>query len=338
MRMNDLNSCFGNAAPTSEQKQRMLGTILEGKLENGGIDTMGRGTRRLATVVALVAVLVLMASTALAVGLGWHERFMEYFGIGDTQTGLLDGAVGSPGLSVTDNGVTVNVLQTLADSQGVYVVFEATVPNNVELADETGFSVAFLEAETVRQVGYASSVSGCEILDISGNKIIAIADFFPSERIRDGTLKLTVQDVGYTTHEEGSTTFKTLISGDWSLEWDFTYKDTSKKISPNQAVDADGEAVVTEISISPVSVCVIVEGSMRAKLEGLLDNAEVMVTLKDSSTIMYSFRDENALYSSHYVNDGGVDYRYRMCNRFDRIIDPDDVVSVTLCGIMIPIG
>jgi hypothetical protein len=206
----------------------------------------------------------------------------------------------------------------------------------VELADEAGFSVAFLEAETERQVGYASSVSGCEILDISRNKIIAIANFFPSEPIRDGTLKLTVQDVGYTTHEEDRATFKTLISGDWSLEWEFAYKDTSKKISPNQAVDAGGEAVVTEISISPVSVNVIVEGSMRAKLEGLLDNAEVTVTLKDNSTITYSFRDENALYSSHYVDEAGVYYRYQMFNRFSRIIDPDDVVGVTLCGVMIP--
>ena len=342
MRMNELNSCFDKVAPTSEQKQRMLGTILESKTENGGIETMGRGTRRLATVVALTAAFVLMASTALAVGLGWHEKFMEYFGIGEGQSALLEGAVSSPGLSVTENGVTVEVMQTLADNQGLYVIFTVTVPNDTDLSHDLVYIDTRLEAETeLRAGGYSGSVSGVEILEMSGNIITAIAYFFPSEPIIDGKLRLTIRDIGYwNTEKTADSTYVSLASGEWVLEWDFTYKDTSKKVAPNQRIDADGKATVTEVSISPVSICVSAEGLERSKLEGKLDNAEVTVTFRDGSTIAYNYGSRNAVYSS-YLDNPGVEeyiYRYRMFNRFDRIIDPDDVVSVTLCGVMIPIG
>ena len=62
------------------------------------------------------------------------------------------------------------------------------------------------------------------------------------------------------------------------------------------------------------------------------------MTLIDGSTITYDFRDANAEFSSVLDDPEDMIYRYRMFNRFDRIIDPDDVVSVTLCDVTIPIG
>ena len=343
MRLNDLNSCFDNVAPSSEQKQRMLDKILERKTENGGTESLKHGTKRLAIAVALAAAFVLMATTALAVGLRWHERFIEYFGIGENQTDLLDGAVGSPGLSITENGVTVEVLQTLTDNQGVYVIFEVVVPKAVELTEDTSFYRLNLEAETELRTGdYGVAVSGGEILDVSGNKITAIADFFPSEPIKSGMLKLSLRDIGYYSQSFEDAVldakFITLVEGDWLLEWDFTYTDISKKVTPNQMVYDDDDAFVTEISISPVSICVSATGSMRSKLEGIFDTAEITVTFVDGGTIAYNFRDVNAGFSSVLDNPEDMIYRYRMYNRFDRIIDPDDVVSVTLCDVTIPIG
>jgi len=64
------------------------------------------------------------------------------------------------------------------------------------------------------------------------------------------------------------------------------------------------------------------------------------VIFNDGSTIVYDFRSGNAVYSSFLVNPGSEEYnyRYRMFNRFDRIIDPDDVVSVTVCDTVIAIN
>lgn len=66
MRINDLNSCFDNIAPTPEQKQRMLDTILEQDAGIRSTETMKHRTKRLAkrraipAFAATAAVLTLM--------------------------------------------------------------------------------------------------------------------------------------------------------------------------------------------------------------------------------------------------------------------------------------
>ena len=343
MRLNDLNSCFDNVAPSSEQKQRMLDKILERKTENGGTESLKHGTKRLAIAVALVAVFVLMATTALAVGFGWHERFIEYFGIGEDQNTLLDGAVGSPGISITENGVTVEVLQTLADSQGVYVIFEVTVPDDVELTNDTGFEWAMLNAETEQRTeGISMAVSGAEVLDISGKKLIAIASYIPNDPIKSGTLRLSLNNLGYNIWTEGSAgvpehEYYSFVEGKWVLEWEFTYEDTAKKVTPNQIVDTDGSSLVTAVSISPVSICVSAEGPLDSSLEALLVGGEITVTFIDGNMISYSSVDRTSSFGRSLAKENDLIYNYQMYNRFDRIIDPDDVVSVTLCDVTIPI-
>jgi hypothetical protein len=348
MRLDDLNNCFDNAAPSSEQKQRMLGAILEQETEYGGV-TMKRKAKRLTLAAALAAAFLLTATTALAVSNGWHEKFMEYFGIGAGQTNLLDGAVGTPGASVTENGVTVEVLQTLADGLGVYAIFEVTVPESAGMTDAAKFGEVLFTAEKGKDAdGYRSADGRTVITDVSGNKITAVAYFLPNEPIVDGTLSLFICDIiGYENYEIPGLgyaprleTFETLVAGEWSLKWDFTYTDTSKKTTPNVPVESAGDAVIAEIAISPVSISVIAEGTMRTEMESVFDMAVVTVALKDGSTIAYGIGVDfdNAMYSSGLVGSEGMLCRYRMFNRFSRIIDPDDVVSVAVGDLVIPIG
>ena len=73
-------------------------------------------------------------------------------------------------------------------------------------------------------------------------------------------------------------------------------------------------------------------------LEGLSVRGEITVAFRDGSTIMYSAKDERSLFgaSGTPTADGGMHYIYRMFNRFDRIVDPDDIVSVTVLDVVIP--
>ena len=64
MNLDDLNSCFGNAAPTSEQKQRMLKAILERENEKGEIIITRRWTKKL-TVTAIIAVLLILMTVTV---------------------------------------------------------------------------------------------------------------------------------------------------------------------------------------------------------------------------------------------------------------------------------
>jgi len=344
MRLNELNGCFDDMAPDFEQKRRMLDAILERKDENGGIISMKYRTKRLVAAVVLAAALVLVATTALAVGYGWHERFIEYFGIREGQTDLLEGAVSSPEMSITKNGVTVEVLQTLADSQGVYVIFEVTVPTGVELTEDTMFFSTFFVAETEqRSEGVRISASGWEVLYIAGNKMTMLANCNPADPIISGTLSLSLKDLGHVNRPEdfgpdSGTPFVTVIEGEWLLEWDFTYIDTTKKVLPNQTIGADDDSIVTEISISPISICVYAEGPSSSPLEDLLIRGSITVEFRDGSSLVYSAMDTNSLFGRSIDSADAPLYRYRMFNRFSSIIDLEDVVSVTLCGVTIPLG
>ena len=62
MRINDFVSCFDNATPTYEQKQRMLKAILEQKNESGGATIIIKRKKRMSIAVALAAVLCLLLS------------------------------------------------------------------------------------------------------------------------------------------------------------------------------------------------------------------------------------------------------------------------------------
>ncbi|MCL1835100.1 MAG: hypothetical protein FWG48_02970, partial [Oscillospiraceae bacterium] len=115
-------------------------------------------------------------------------------------------------------------------------------------------------------------------------------------------------------------------------------RDTSKKVLPNHAVSADGDSIVTEISISPISICVYAEGPLSSPLEALLVSGDVTVMFRDGSSLVYSAMDTNSLFGRSIDSADAPVYRYRMFNRFSSVIDPEDVVSVTLCGVTIPIG
>ena len=343
MRLNELDSCFDNVTPTLEQKQRMLNTVLEQKTNYGGIVTMKRRNKKLITAVAAAVVLVLTATTVLAVSLGWHERFVEYFGIGEEQAMLLEGAVGSPEISVTENGVTINVLNTLTDSRGVYVVFEVIVPNRIELTDDISFDGFYFEADTEHREGIGGAVSGGDILNVNTNKITALAYYLPTEPIADGTLRLFLEDIGYGVWvKDAGYEFTTLIAGEWSLEWDFSYTDTAKKITPDQEVQIgiDGTGLITEISISPISLVVVtqLQISNPHDLDALTIIEDYTVTFKNGSTSILGLSRARSTDSSSNMLKEGMIYEHRVYSRFDYIIDPEDIVSVTIGDVTIPLG
>ena len=304
MRLNDLCSGFDNAAPTFEQKQRMLNAILAKKEEDVGAGVVRRRTKRLTLAVAVLAVVMLTATVAFAVSNGWHERFLEYFGIGDEHTAMLEGAVGSPGITVSENGVTVEVLQTLADSQGVYVLFEVTVPDEyAESTNNISFGSSSLHVDTEMRFepgtgGYSVQNSGLTYLDRSGNMVSALAYLLVSDQIADGTLRLLIKDLGIgRLTGDNSYEFDSLIEGEWSLEWDFTYIDTTKKVTPNIMVGKDNAALVTEIAISPFSFGLTTQGPTGCSPEDLLGDGDIVVTLAGGDKIVYSAgeNDDNSI-------------------------------------------
>ena len=86
------------------------------------------------------AVLLLCAALCgLASMFGLHEKWNAFFHAEGPQSSLLLPLTDEPEASVQKDGITVNVLQTITDTMGVYVLYEITVPDSVTLPDNIAY-------------------------------------------------------------------------------------------------------------------------------------------------------------------------------------------------------
>ena len=84
---------------------------------------------------ALVTALILSIAslTVIAATSGWHHKLMEYFNNPSAeQMKLMNGAFDAPMISKADKDITVNVIQTLADNHGIYVLYEVEMNENIQ--------------------------------------------------------------------------------------------------------------------------------------------------------------------------------------------------------------
>ena len=113
MNNQNLYHFFDSLSPSDEQKEKMLAEILK-----KGEKPMKRTIKISMTAVAAVAICVLTSIAALAATFNWHEKLTAFLKPTPQQMEHLQGASARPQASVTNNGVTVNVLQTLTDRHG----------------------------------------------------------------------------------------------------------------------------------------------------------------------------------------------------------------------------
>ncbi|QIB69180.1 DUF4179 domain-containing protein [Aminipila butyrica] len=347
MNKEELNRYFEQMTPGTVQKERMLQGITSCNKKE--VTPLKRMTRRVTIQAAVIILLVMITATsALAVTFNWHVKLMEYFGIQPGQEAMLEEAQTAPDATLTHEGVTVTVKQTLADSKGLYVLYEMSVPKSITLkeASETALSdgttleertdwgfyslnapIENLEGDT------AMTITGHEILAQSQHHRTGIVSVTPTGKLVDGTIELVFKDLSaervYRTAEDLKDESTVLVKGEWKLAWDFTYKDSSKIIAPNQNVEGNDVSYrVSEVSISPISSCVTVKAAANA---GNLFRFPVHLNLKDGSRITYDRNSKNKRYTCVSKKEGNETvYEYQMYNRFDRLIDPEAVKSISI--------
>jgi len=331
----DLKRCFDSVTPSFEQKQKMLTTILQNK--KGGIRPAKRARKKIPALAAVIAISILTITTAFAINFGWNEKLINYFNIAENQMHLLEDAVDIPEATLTKNGVSITVKQTLADSMGVYVLYEMLVPDDIELSVEITWEIDYIRV-TTEQTGadYSTAVIGQDILEQSAHQRTGLFHFIPSEPIANGTMQLYFRNLGYyktLIEDDDSRTvdFIPLIEGEWDLKWNFIYKDTSKIVTPNQLMSVNGNHnTITKISVSPISICLFARGEEDAILA-----EQVHVYFKDGRQITYDAKDENSLFGCTLIDESEMIYDYQFYYRFDRMIAPDEIESVEIGNVMV---
>lgn len=317
-----------------------------------------RRTRRWARVAAgLALALVLGGGGTVAVAAGVlpnpADVLSDVFGGAPAQTELLN-EVGRPiGASATSNGVTVTAEAVAGDR------FNYAVAYSIEFEDSAALEgIEFHEGGTLTYVGDAFlRVDGA----MSGGGLARLYDADPG----DNTLQL-VQVMGVQTWNDagivGRTArfsmskleiftdegeFKTLAAGDWNLKFEMNYVDTTVDLPASQTTTWQGSDVTIDaVTVSSVGVTVDytierqigdlgpsgrLSDEAQAKQDAVL-GLPVTVTFADGTT----FDATNANTHAEEQNDGTSAVTKTVT--YDRIIAADDILSVIVGDVEIPVS
>lgn len=324
----DLVRYFAKTAPNNKKRDAMLEAILESR-EREGLP-MKRVARKLSlAAVAVILISVFSATTAFAVGLGWHEKLIEFLNPTQRQIEEIAPAIDSPEATITENGITVTVKQTIADSTGVYVLYEILAPEGFAFAEDitTGSHIFDVTHTSNGGEGTSGMISAPAVLEDMGNRRTAIQYYSTGTAIVDGTALLILRDL----QKSG----KTVIEGEWRLEWDFTYTDFSETVSLNPSVLIGENRYVSELVISPISISILVDGRVTSS-----DNLTITVNFKDGSRIVHTMFDSESKVKSDRISVNDLnpnETTSRVYHSFDAIIDIDTIESVGVGEALIPL-
>ncbi len=341
--------------PLTRAEQKRILSIINNKT---GIAPKRKKRHIARTLLIAACVTALLAvTTALAAYFMELEKPLgDMLGVTEENFDEIANAVDAPVCSVTDNGVTVNVLQTLADSRTVYAVFEVIAPENVKMEQWYEFErYHFFPADSYdHPEKYGSFSMDVSVVEADGNrmKCIATADGFTKE-LPDCEWMLELENIGNFKGAEPNHEWNGYIDGKWTIKWNYSSeKNPETKRVPVNIPLGDGarDISITDITLTPISALF--------EIEGVLTEDEVTEIQTDDARMLDKFReiDDTACDSNLSVktNDGIIDWqhgcetshmggqdgnliKYRYYMRFDNIIEMDDIKSVIVNGVEYPI-
>lgn len=338
----------------TEESKTALAQALTGRGEERTGTKPRRSWRRTALLAAAcLSALVVTVSAAVVIS----PVLKDYYG---DSAGYQQSAI-SLGQSITQNGWTMTLTDCVADDYSVYVGVELTAPEGTALDWEGGY----------RFNSYDISFSGLEGIG-SGGMIVQLADEDPTDNtIRFMmTAEYSMEDSSRSSFDGQQITFSfgELIHVEWTNrgtdeatyeyvydcenEWSFSaavsLSDSILVLEPDLPVTTlDVEATITKVEVSPVGVYVYIEGDA---LKGhhtwvpkdapdgwysCIDYQEIILYTTDGTAIPMT---ENMSGSGC---SGGTDTTEMgglcLARRSDTLLDMDSLVSVSICGVEIPL-
>lgn len=308
---------------------------LENTLAEISIEKSRRISRKGFAAIMLAAVLALGSITVLAAGyFQWNQKLAEIFEVDKIQQNNLieKGVTEQKSASVTDNGLTVSLAQTLQDKDYLYILLEVTAPQNIKLTGTNLFET--LSIDVSGETDFYTSISG-NFMDTNKEPEITNKRYF-EYWIKKRT-DLNEKDI--TLHfknlqaDSGKLDIHTILEGDWSLTWKMAYQDSTKSFDLNKASNLSGyNVLVKRVEISPLSMTVYFDGEDIKSIE----KAE-KVSLDKLDTLMpitfrgVKYKDKTAV--PIMGGPGGAGFNkatgeYKFSTSFDKVINVDDVEAL----------
>ncbi|MGO5021871.1 hypothetical protein ACTQ4E_02095 [Lawsonibacter sp. LCP25S3_G6] len=328
----EVKRVFDQVKPTPEQEQAMLDRLLEEQKEVKPVSRMKKMTA------VLVAAALLLMACAFTVATGVDQRLLALFR-GDEQDAqqITEGVVSVGERYSYDNGWTVEVEQVLVDRYSLAVLVDLIGPEGTVMNGEDCFIDFASEIIPEDGEGVGSYVSGSTVLEDENpedNRISFLWQRGPSTFLKSGTQSLIGCEISLRPTwltRGGSRGIIADFRGDQrTFTIQLPEKDSGWTYQLGCPIQVDEETMTLEsLYISPISVACFVNGTPHdARMwgpPGLSDIYESLVLNMangDSVTMSQSV-------SQTYNPESGEG---RLVFQTEQIIQPENVVSVTLLG------
>ena len=361
--MDDYRTSMNELHFSDEAKARMAARLADAATKEQPMNTSIIPARRkrlpLAAAVAAIALVLGLGGVAYATGsLVSVERFVSHlFGAEEARVEVVD-KVGRPvGVAQSSNGVTVSADAIIGDKTNVAVIFsiskdDGSAFEGVEATDDgllpLGFSddleVDFPLLTQITQ-GYGATGSAYFYDADPTNNAIQLVETRSFES--DGSSQISLIGRTMTAHFStlklyGDGEPVVLADGSWDLSFPLDYEDASITLPAGQDFKVSGiPATIDELTISPIALHLRYTAQQKVawtsgesgrmsehdtKLTDSLLGVEVTLTMADGTTV--------AVENNHggRINESGEVADCETNIFFDRILDLDEVASVTIGG------
>lgn len=278
--------------------------------------------------ITLIAVLICLALavTALAVNLGLHQKFISLFHINEENQSLIVDSVDTPDCSVSHNGVTITVTQTIADTAGCYVIYEVTLPETIALPDDATPSTAILlpPLDFLNDDPNHSAGSGdYKLLERDAHHwTCLITSESNSDSVTEGIIRLMFINFGYKTADGRHIS---LVDEPITLQWPLKQSSQVITRTPDFPITVGNtQGNISKLSLSPISLSVFTS-------DVSIDSQPISLIFQDGSTLLLS--ESTSSMSSIYTAPSRCSFHYR----FYDLIDPDTVEKIVIGTIEIPL-
>ena len=255
-----------------------------------------------------------------------------YFHLQSGESALLESAIENPVTTVSDQGISVTIRQTLANSSGLYVLYEVTTPESIALDPEKNWHMeGFLDLSSLPlQAPLGSSIFGNDIVEVTPHKITAVAyAYTPVGTMSSGTVHLRLTRLGYWEFSS-SPQFIPIAEGTWHLTWHLTHIDPSITVTPPALPLPDGSGNIESISLSPFSCVVISTGAPAS-------DWPVSLVLQNGSTLPLDA--SNGQYTTGRLSASGQENpQYYSYFQFHPLISPSDITALVIGGTRVSLG
>lgn len=337
---------------SEETKTRMARRLMEAQAP---VKKPGRGRRGIRVLAAAAAAMLALTVAAGATGAlkTAGEAFSTVFGTNAAETEIID-KIGHPiGASATHNGVTVTADAIVGDRYHYAITF------TIARDDGTAFDMDFsgiqgtnrlplmFEESDVTLSGFRGGSHGSSYFydaDSGDNAIQYVVLRETDGEVPRKAVRVTLEDLRTNTAEENSL----LAEGKWELSFDMQFEDMSVSLPAGQEFQLNGmDAVIDAITLSPIALRVDYTVA-----------SEIQWSDAESGQLPEEDREQNARYfqslsivlnrtdgtTVEFSGAGGSIQKGNgetVCQKgdvFEEVIPLEEIVSVTVGGIEIPVA